>query len=53
MSGTVAQARAAIALANTLVPGKPLTHLIVSHHHFDHTLGFRTAVEAGLTVISH
>ena len=53
MSGTVAQARAAIALANTLVPGKPLTHLIVSHHHFDHTLGFRAAVEAGLTVISH
>jgi hypothetical protein len=53
MGGTAAQARAAIALANTLVPGKPLTHLIVSHHHFDHTLGFRTAVEAGLTVISH
>jgi hypothetical protein len=53
LSGTVAQARAAIAFANTLVPGKRLTHLIVSHHHFDHTLGFRTAVEAGLTVISH
>ena len=53
MSGTAAQARAAIALANTLVPAKPLTHLIVSHHHFDHTLGFRTAIEAGLTVISH
>jgi hypothetical protein len=52
MGGTVAQARAAIALANTLVPGKRLTHLIVSHHHFDHTLGFRTAVEAWLTVIS-
>ena len=53
MGGTAAQARAAIALANTLVPGKRLTHLIVSHHHFDHTLGFRAAVEAGLTVISH
>jgi hypothetical protein len=53
MGGTAAQARAAIALANTLVPGKRLTHLIVSHHHFDHTLGFRTAVEAGLAVISH
>jgi hypothetical protein len=53
MGGTAAQARAAIALANTLVPGKQLTHLIVSHHHFDHTLGFRAAVEAGLTVISH
>jgi ribonuclease BN (tRNA processing enzyme) len=53
MGGTAAHARAAIALANTLVPGKRLTHLIVSHHHFDHTLGFRAAVEAGLTVISH
>jgi hypothetical protein len=53
MGGTAAQARAAIAFANTLVAGKPLTHLIVSHHHFDHTLGFRAAVEAGLTVISH
>jgi hypothetical protein len=53
MGGTAAHARAAIALANTLVPGKPLTHLIVSHHHFDHTLGLRAAVEAGLTVISH
>jgi hypothetical protein len=53
MGGTAAQARAAIARANALVPGKPLTHLIVSHHHFDHTLGFRAAIEAGLTVISH
>src|SRR5690349_2972685 len=53
MGGTAAQARAAIALANTLVPGKRLNTLIVSHHHFDHTLGFRAAVEAGLTVISH
>jgi hypothetical protein len=53
MGGSAAQARAAIALANTLVPGKRLTHLIVSHHHFDHTLGFRAAMEAGLTVISH
>jgi hypothetical protein len=53
LSGSTAQARAAIALANTLVPGKRLTQLIVSHHHFDHTLGFRVAVEAGLTVIAH
>jgi hypothetical protein len=53
LGGMVEQARAVIALANTLVPGKRLTHLIVSHHHFDHTLGFRTAVETGLTVLSH
>jgi hypothetical protein len=53
LGGTVEQTRAVIELANNLVPGKPLTHLIVSHHHFDHTRGFRTAIEAGLTVISH
>jgi glyoxylase-like metal-dependent hydrolase (beta-lactamase superfamily II) len=53
LGGSTAQARAAIAQANALVPGKRLTQLIVSHHHFDHTLGFRAAIEAGLTVISH
>jgi hypothetical protein len=53
LGGSTAQARAAIERANSLVPGKTLTKLIVSHHHFDHTLGFRVAIEAGLTVISH
>ena len=53
LGGDVLGARAAIARANTLVPGKPLTHLMVSHHHFDHTRGFRAAIEAGLTIISH
>jgi len=47
------QARATIAWANAFIEGKPLTQLIVSHHHFDHTRGFRAAIEAGLTVISH
>jgi hypothetical protein len=53
MGGSSSQTRAVIEFANGLVPGKPLTQLIVSHHHFDHTSGFRAAVEAGLTVISH
>jgi hypothetical protein len=53
MGGSNSQTRAVIEFANGLVPGKPLTHLIVSHHHFDHTSGFRAAVEAGLTVVSH
>jgi glyoxylase-like metal-dependent hydrolase (beta-lactamase superfamily II) len=34
------------------VPGKPLTELIISHHHFDHTGGFRAAVAEGLTIIA-
>lgn len=53
LSGSIEQVRAVLELANALVPGKPLTHLIVSHHHFDHTRGFRAAVETGLRIISH
>jgi hypothetical protein len=32
---------------------KPLTHVIVSHHHFDHSGGIRVAVAEGLTVITY
>ena len=53
LSGSTEQVRAVLDFANSLVPGKRLTQLIVSHHHFDHTRGFRTAVEAGLTIVSH
>jgi len=48
----VHQAKAVIAYARTLVPGKPVTQYIVSHAHFDHVAGFRQAVAEGLTVIS-
>jgi hypothetical protein len=47
-----ANARAIIAKARTLVPGKPVTEVIVSHHHFDHTGGLRAAVAEGLSVIT-
>jgi glyoxylase-like metal-dependent hydrolase (beta-lactamase superfamily II) len=50
--GSEANAQAIIARARSLVPGKPLTEVIVSHHHFDHTGGFRAAVAEGLTVIA-
>jgi glyoxylase-like metal-dependent hydrolase (beta-lactamase superfamily II) len=45
------QAKAVIDHARSLVPGKPATHLIISHHHFDHTAGFREAVAEGLTIV--
>lgn len=44
---------AVIAKARELRPGKPLTQLVVSHHHFDHSGGVRAAMAEGLTVIAH
>jgi glyoxylase-like metal-dependent hydrolase (beta-lactamase superfamily II) len=49
--GSEANGKAIIAKARSLVPGKPLTELIVSHHHFDHTGGLRAAVAEGLTIV--
>lgn len=47
------QAKDIIEKANTLVPNKKVTELIISHYHFDHTAGFRTAVAEGLKVYSN
>jgi glyoxylase-like metal-dependent hydrolase (beta-lactamase superfamily II) len=48
-----ARALAVIAKARELRPGKPLTQLVNSHHHFDHTGGVRAAIAEGLSVITH
>jgi glyoxylase-like metal-dependent hydrolase (beta-lactamase superfamily II) len=52
LGGNQQMAQADVDAARKLVPGKPLTQYIPSHHHFDHTAGLRVAVAAGLTVIS-
>lgn len=48
-----ARTMAVIAKARELRPGKPLTQIVNSHHHFDHSAGIRAAVAEGLQVITH
>lgn len=50
--GSEANTVAIVNVANTLVPGKEVTEVVVSHHHFDHSGGLRAAVALGLTIIS-
>jgi glyoxylase-like metal-dependent hydrolase (beta-lactamase superfamily II) len=49
---TDAALQAVLKAANALVPGKRVTQVIQSHHHFDHSVGLRAAVAEGLTIIS-
>ena len=52
VGGGAERVAAVIKAARQIVPSKPVTEVIVSHHHFDHTAGLRQAVAEGLTVIS-
>jgi glyoxylase-like metal-dependent hydrolase (beta-lactamase superfamily II) len=47
-----AWSQAVIDEARETVPGKPLTQVIISHHHFDHTGGLRVAIAEGLTIVA-
>ena len=44
--------QAILDVVNALVPGKRVTQVIQSHHHFDHSVGLRAAVAQELTIIS-
>ena len=47
-----ARTLAVIAKAKEIVPNKPLTALVTTHHHFDHTAGMRAAIAEGMSVIT-
>jgi glyoxylase-like metal-dependent hydrolase (beta-lactamase superfamily II) len=44
---------AVIAKAREVKPDKPLTKVIVTHHHFDHSGGVRAAIAENLTLVTH
>ena len=49
---TDAALQAILKVVDALVPGKRVTQVIQTHHHFDHSVGLRAAVAEGLTIIS-
>ena len=47
------RSEAVIDWINTTFPDKPITHVIATHHHSDHSAGMRTYVAEGATVVVH
>ncbi len=45
------QSRWVIDAAKAKYPGKPIKHLVLTHHHMDHTSGTRTYVAEGAAVV--
>ena len=47
-----ARSRAVLKKIDELWPGVPVSHLILTHHHFDHMGGIRTYAAAGATIVT-
>jgi glyoxylase-like metal-dependent hydrolase (beta-lactamase superfamily II) len=47
-----ARSKALIAWASTQFPGKPVTHVVATHYHIDHSGGLREMVAAGATLVA-
>lgn len=47
------RSKAIMAWVETQFPGTEITHVIATHHHFDHTAGLREFVAAGVQIVVH
>ncbi len=47
-----ARSKAVLAKVDELWPGVPVTHLILTHHHYDHMGGIRTYAARGATIVT-
>lgn len=48
-----ARSEAVIAKIKEIIPNKPITFLVNTHQHFDHSGGLRTYVDEGATIVTH
>ena len=48
-----ARVLAVFAKAKELIPNKPVRFVVVTHDHWDHAGGIRTAMDAGATIVMH
>src|SRR5207245_3479303 len=48
-----ARGQAVIAEAKRLIPNKPITYVVNTHSHVDHSSGLRAAVSEGATILTH
>lgn len=46
------RSKAVLAKVGELWPGLPVTHLVLTHHHYDHMGGIRTYAAVGVTIVT-